>query len=282
MRIRKHKNGNEYLLAAGGVWVRNFTRPAPPIDINNFTSPEDRHRLIDNQLKNQLKSPLHLNAASMFYPSVCVVSDGYDFINKQALLKKLPQNVLVIGTNRSLAKWDVKNGRAMNYYLVNNPYQECMALLPSEHRYYPPCIASIRTYPEFLDLYRGQKFVYAPTPEETFSHRLSDVTCQLDEYRNPICAAISLAFRLRAARILLFCCDDSFPDERPGSEQLANGLWTYPQHRVPHSLIEGSLYWFAHQPHKTVKIGHHSSGPEYKYVPYIHEDGLSGFFTAEK
>jgi len=281
MRIKTHKNGNEYLLVSGGIWVRNYAKAAPPIDINNFTTQEDRHLLIENQLKNQAKELLQFDPASMFKPNICIISDGYDFENKQALLKSLPDDVLLIGTNRSLAKWDMKNGRAMGYYLVNNPYPECMAFMPSSHRYFPPCVASVRTYPEFMTLYRGQMFKYYPTFEEDFAQKASDRTYTLDDYRNPICAAISLAYKLRAVRILLFCCDDAFAGERPGAEQLANGLWMYPQHRTPHGLIEGSMYWFAHQPHKRVRIGHHSSGPDYAHVPYIPEEGLAAFFTTE-
>jgi hypothetical protein len=156
-----------------------------------------------------------------------------------------------------------------------------MAYLPTDHRYYPPCIASVRTWPDFLVRYRGPKHVYYPTFEENFKPKTKHASFYVDDYRNPICAAISIAYKLGAARILLFCCDDAFADERPAAEKLENGLWMYPQHKITHSLVEGSMYWFAHQPHKRVRVGDHSSGPNYRHVPYIPEEGLAAFFTAE-
>lgn len=280
-RVKRHKNGNEYVLVAGNIWIRNFAKAAPFIDINELTSASDRKILIENQLKNQSTATMQLDVDSLFRPNICIVSDGWKFSEKQKLLKSLPGDVTIIGTNKSLAKWDLKLGKTMSYYVVNNPYEACMSFLPSTHRYFPPCVSSIRTYPNFIESYHGEKFMYVPTFEEGFSQKVHMATCRLDDYRNPICAAISLAYRMKASKILLFCCDDSFADERPGVERLANGLWTYPQHLRSHAVIEGNLHWLAKQPHKTVKIGNHSSGPEYSRIPYIPEESLGGFFTEE-
>ena len=175
----------------------------------------------------------------------------------------------------------MKNNRPMNYYLVNNPYSECMSFLPTEHRYYPTCISSIRTNPDFILRYRGQKVKYYPTFEKTFSQTAKDARCSIDDYRNPICAAISVAYQMKATKILLFCCDDSFDGERPGAEKLKNGLWTYPQHLLANSLVEGNMYWLSHQPYKRIRIGLHSSGPECENLPYINEDSLCNFFESE-
>lgn len=281
MRIKKHANGNEYLLTEAGIWVRNFTRSATPVDINDFTSTSDRTRLLENQIKNEFSVTMQFDPDDEYHQSVCIVSDGYDFERKRHLLKALPANVTIIGTNRSLAKWDVAAGRDMDYYVVNNPYEQCMTYLPRTHRYYPKCVSSVRTFPEFLIRYRGPKMKYHPTYEENFKQRDVDAICNVDDYRNPICAAIGLAFKMRAAKILLFCCDDSFHDERPGAEKLHNGLWMYPQHRAVHSLVDGCTHWYTTQSYKRVRVGNHSSGPEYSQVGYIDEDGLNAFFTQE-
>lgn len=280
MRIKKHNNGNEYLMTTGGVWVRNFTKPAPPIDINQLTTIPDRTLLIENQIKNELTTSMQFDPNEEHHLAVCIVSDGYEFEKKRHLLKTLPENVAIIGTNRSLLKWDL-DGRAMDYYVVNNPYSQCMTYLPINYRNLPKCVASVRTFPEFLVRYRGPKVKYYPVCEEGFQQKSVDAMCYIDDYRNPICAAIGLAFRMRAVKILLFCCDDSFADERAGAEKLHNGLWMYPQHRTVYDLIDGNTHWYTTQQYKRVRIGNHSSGPEYNRVGYIEEDGLNAFFTRE-
>lgn len=280
MRIKKHNNGNEYLMVEAGLWVRNFTKPAPPIDINQFTSVHDRTILIENQLKNELSVSMQFDPNEEYRQNVCIVSDGYDFEKKRHLLKSLPNNVAIIGTNRSLLKWDTDSGRVMNYYVVNNPYEQCMTYLP-DRRNLPKCIASVRTFPEFLVRYRGPKIKYHPVYEEDFKPRSVEAVCYIDDYRNPICAAIGLAYKMGAVKILLFCCDDSFADERAGAEKLSNSLWMYPQHKTAYDLIDGNMYWYSNQQHRRVRIGNHSSGPEYNRVGYIKEDGLNAFFTKE-
>src|SRR5689334_6798561 len=155
MRIKKHKNGNEYLLTSGGVWVRNFTKHARPIDINSFTTPTDRKQIIANQLHNTSLGLMHIGTEKKTHFNVAIISDGYDFKNIQPILKTLPKDVIVIGVNKTLSKWEVPSGRPMNYYVVNNPYQECTRYLPQTHRYYPTCIASTKTSPEFLQRYLG-------------------------------------------------------------------------------------------------------------------------------
>lgn len=156
-----------------------------------------------------------------------------------------------------------------------------MTYLPTVWKNASKCVASIRTFPDFLVRYRGPKLKYYPVCEEGFRQRAVDAVCQIDDYRNPICAAIGVAYRMRAAKILLFCCDDSFADERAGAERLPNGLWMYPQHRTVFDLIDGNMHWYASQPYKRVRVGNHSSGPEYGRVGYIDEDGLNAFFTRE-
>lgn len=280
MRIKKHPNGNEYIMTRAGVWVRNFARPAPPVDINAFTSVEDRARLIENQIVNDSSVKMQFDPEEEYHPNVCIVSDGHDFRKKRHLLAALPENVVIIGTNRSLVNWDVDSNREMDFFVVNNPYEQCMAYLP-QHRYYPKCIASVRTYPDFLVRYRGPKMKYYPTYEENFRQRDVDAACHVDDYRNPICAALGIAHRMRAVRVLLFCCDDAFAEPRPAAEQLPNGLWMYPQHRTAHDTVEGYMHWYASQPHRRVRLGNHSSGPEYSRAGYIQEDRLNAFFTQE-
>jgi hypothetical protein len=281
MRIKKHSNGNEYLMTDNGVWVRNFTKRSNPVDINQFTTISDRTLLIENQLKNELITSMQFDPNEEYHQNVCIVSDGYDFANKRDLLKLLPANVTIIGTNRSLVKWDTESKRSMDYYVVNNPYEQCMTYLPASQKNLPKCLASIRTFPDFLTRYRGSKVKYYPVYEDGFKQHSVDAICHIDDYRNPICAAVGLAYRMGAVKILMFCCDDSFADERAGAEKLPNGLWMYPHHRTVSELVDGNMYWYTTQQYKRVRVGNHSSGPECNRVGYIEEDRLNAFFTKE-
>jgi hypothetical protein len=277
--IKKHKNKNLYYLTDDRMWVRDFTKISVPRDINNLIPVSDYDVILSNEMKNATLNIASIDAETIYAPNVIIVSDGHKFEEKQLILKDIPQkNVTIIGVNRSLAKW-ARHTR-LDWYLANNPYKECMSYLPS-FNYYPRCIVSSRVNPNFVMKYRsrlGVIYRYIPVSDEGFSsHYFQQPLYHVDDYRNPICAAISIAFRWGAQRVLLFCCDDAFEGERPGAVQLENSLWMYPQHRISQGLIDGSLYWLANQEIK-VKIANHSSGPEYSNAPYITEDQIVDFF----
>ena len=97
----------------------------------------------------------------------------------------------------------------------------------------------------------------------------------IDDYRNPVCAALGIAYRMNAKKIMLFCCDDSFVDERPAAEKLENGLWAYPQHKISYRIIDGIGYWLKE---KEIGIMNHSSGIKYVNIPYISQENLLNYF----
>jgi hypothetical protein len=267
MAIKKHKNRNEYILTTEGLWVRNFDKNLDPIDINNFTRPEDYQLLVENELKSKIFSMGNINSESFLWREVVVVSDGYDFEKKHLALESLPKKVKILGTNNSLTKWKIK--RPMDFYVVNNPYRECLNYLP-KHDYYPPCIVSSRTNNDFIRRYKMRRatvYKYDPVREENFS---TSKNGSIDDYRNPICAAISLAHKFGVEKLLLFTCDEVFADERPGADELENGLWMYPQHKISYSLIEGNLYWLSNS-ELPVEIGNYSDGPKIEYAENISE-----------
>ena len=210
-----------------------------------------------------------IDSERFHYENIIIVSDGYDFKSKQSILAKMPSNILIIGVNGSLVKWEILN-RSLNYYVVNNPYEECIRYLPKQSKILPKCIASVRTNYRFLQNYRGTKYRYYPVNEYNYT-ALGDkeTKWQIDDYRNAICAAIGLSYRFGASKILLFCCDNSFKDERPGAIKLDNGLWTYPQHKIAHELIDGNLYWLKNQPYKDISIGNFSNGLKYYNESYL-------------
>lgn len=279
MRIKKHSNGNLYILTPQNKWVRNFTKNnCSFIDINNNVSSNDFFTFLQNETKNNFQRYQWIDTEPIYHDKILIVSDGFGFEENHKILSSLPKDVAIIGVNGSLAKWNLNN-RSINYYVVNNPYKECMKFLPRNNKILPKCIASQRTYYEFLQAYKGMKYKYYPVNETNYATKgQKEVSWQVDDYRNPICAAIGLSYKFNVQKLLLFCCDDVFKDERSGALKLENNLWMYPQQEIAHGLIDGNLYWLKNQKYKKVITGDCSSGPKYKNATYINKEDIISFF----
>ena len=281
MIVKKHKNRNEYIVTPSGVWIRNFCKSnVAAIDINNLYDENEYHYILDNEFKN--KKFKFTEFEKKKYPNIVIISDGYDFKKKQEILAELPyKDVIIFATNGSLREWRLvgKNApikRSINWFVVNNPYPECKKFLPITHSYFPPCIASSRTNSQFIEQYKGDAILYQPAINENYSGNSSNMEGILDDYRNPICAAISLAYRFKVEKLLLFCCDYSFQDERPAAEKLDNGLWCYPQQKISQEIIDANLYWLQQS---GVKIADCSSGNKFKNAEYIRLEEVPNFFS---
>lgn len=276
-RIKKHPNRNEYVLAAD-VWVRNFTKSkVNALDINKHLSTNSDYTLyLENELENyQLDKP-DISNDSRQHDKIVIISDGYGF-DHHKLLAELPyKDVAIIAVNGALAKWQlIKNcekKRAINYYVVNNPYQECMAYLPTQHRFYPHCIASIRTRKDFIQQYRGEVFFYTPVMNENYAGYGSPaVSYHIDDYRNPVCAAIGLAYKFGVKKLALMFCNNGYEHERPGTIKQGN-VWQYPQQTLSQQLIEGNLYWLKNAGIQIASTANHA------YCEYIHSEEVINFF----
>jgi hypothetical protein len=280
MRIKK-SNKNKYVISKENIWVRDLCSDSKKVDINNLCHKENKLWL-ENEFENFKKSKLEFT--EMKYENIIICSDGYQWGDKQKIIGKIPNSIVkIIGTNGSLSKWKMVGDKAeikrtMSYYLVNNPYPECMAFLPKNHNYYPNIISSTRTYPKFLDKYRSQPYFYKPAEDLNYSGSFSSTNLQLDDYRNPICAAISLAWSLGVKKLILFCCDESFDEHREGSVKMNNNLYQYPQQIMSQNIIDKQLYWLKQN---NVEIFDHSSGIKYENAEYISEDEIYSFFSKE-
>ncbi len=273
MIIKNHLNKNDYLLVDNGLWVRDFTKKSVrPMDINDLIPKEEFDLLLDNEVKNHAKLLQRIDTESLSCTKIIIVGDGYDFENKQKLLEKLP-DITIMGINDVLVNWHIN--RLINYYIINNPFEDCLNYLPTKQNY-AKCIASTRTCSSFIDKLKGIIYEYSPVTNKVFGGLKSDAEYFIDDYRNAACAAIGLAFRFNVKRLLLFGCDDVFKDQRPGSEILSNKMYIYPQQKISHKLIDGNFYWLKQT--GTV-IGCHSSYPEYKQANYITESDISRFFV---
>ena len=188
--------------------------------------------------------------------------------------KVFRNDVIIIGTNDTLREWHIR--KIMHYYIANNPYPDCMYLIPQNPVIFPKLIASTRTHPGFIDKMQTLTYVYAPTPDAHYSGIKSEANYFIDDYRNPICAAIVLAYHFGVKKLMSFCCDDVYEEKRPSTEQLNNGLWMYPQQKIAHNLIDGNLYWLRSG---GINIAHHCCGPEYNNAIYVADDSIVNFFT---
>lgn len=279
IRIKKHKK-NEYLMAEG-VWIRNPYLKASPLDLNDMAS-RDMDAFIENETSNLSVDHIKLDEFDdQPMERVVICSDGYMWKERQTVLAQIPNSkVKVIGVNGSLAKWDMvgslsEKKRVMSHYLLNNPYRECMSYLPKRHRYFPSLIASTRTFHGFFEHYKEKPKFYKPTADAKYSGIPRDGCMNLDDYRNPICAAISYCVRKRVKKLAFLCCDESFGDERPASEKMANGLYQYPQQIKSQRIIDAQLHWLKLA---GVEVADCSSGVKYQNAEYISPEELPSFF----
>jgi hypothetical protein len=279
IRIKK-QNKNEYIYAEG-LWIRNPYINVNPLDLNDMFR-EEIGLFLGNETKNLSLPCLHsdeFNDSAM--ENVVICSDGHDWERAQEILAEIPnKNVKVIGINGSLKKWNMVAGlsekkRVMSAYFVNNPYKECLSYLPNRHRYYPSLVASTRTNPEFISGYLEKPTFYRPTNDGKYSGIPRDGCVVLDDYRNPLCGAISYCVRKRVKKLALFCCDEAFTEERPGSEKMENGLFQYPQQIMSQKVVDAQLHWLRSA---GVQVADSSSGIEYKNATYIKNEELPSFF----
>lgn len=117
-------------------------------------------------------------------------------------------------------------------------------------------------------------YLYSPAKDQYYAGIIGN-SVRIDDYRNPICASISLAYKFRVQKMLLLGCDDSFSGSRSGAIQLPNQLWTYPQHLQSHDLIDANLYWLRQ---KEINVGYNSHGPKFENAAYISAEDVRGFF----
>ena len=264
-RIKKIKNNQFVKTENYDFWVRNFcSYSAPYVDINSTTKQSEYFLFLKNEFYNNKKRYSWIDSENIYHPTIVIISDGFDFENAQKALQDCDDQICIVGVNGSLKKW--KNNKSLNYYVVNNPYDECLNYLPASNKTLPKCIASNKTNHIFLERYNGIKYKYYPTNEEkvNFGNTRENVY-QVDDYRNPICASINLAYRFRCKKLLLLSCDDSFTEEKPGSIKLENELYCYPQQIMASEIIDSCLYWIK----DNIEIKYYSHSKKLKNAEYI-------------
>ena len=277
-RIKKHSNRNHYLHIGDNLWVRNpGIVGVPYADINQLTAAADHSTLLRNELVNDRMKYPWVDSEKLQSEKAVIISDGFDFAEHHAKIADLPKDVDIFAVNGALIKWTSKK-RSPSFYVINNPYTEAMHYLPKTN--FVKCIASARTNFEFLQKYNGTKYRYYPAGDNRFCGMDSkDCLYRIDDYRNPVCAAINLLYRFGVKKLMLAFCDEVFTDERPGSIVGDNGKSYYPQHLTANNLIDGNLFWLKRN--NGCKVGQHTVGPKLKAATYIPLEDIAQFFQGK-
>jgi hypothetical protein len=277
-RLKKHANKNQYLHVGDDLWVRNpGVSGVPYKDINRLLSTADYPLILKNEQWSMRAKYPWIDTENLSVNKAVIVSDGFDFESGHEQIAALPKDVLIFAVNGSLSKWK-STKRSPNFYVVNNPYSEAQSYLPRSTT--TKCIASTRANSEFLKGYTGMKYRYCPSSDAWYCGvENRDCKYKIDDYRNPVCAAINLLHKFGVQKLALAFCDEAFDEQRQGSEQSEDGKWYYPQHLTANKLIDGNLYWLSQN--NGCKTVQHSVGPKLKVATYIPLEDLSRFFQGK-
>jgi hypothetical protein len=280
--IKKHSNKNHYLSTPEGIWVRDFTTSGLPyLDLNSgLFDGKDYQTIVNNELKNKLVRIPQFQEEGFAYDTVCIMSDGYQAKEKIKQLETADRRTCLIAINHVLDVWSPTSRRIIDFYVTNNPYPAAMNCFPKAlpKQKLPRLIASTRTNSDFIRKYPAIKYFYTPVPDKSFGMTTkSDL--MIDDYRNPVCAALVLAFHMKAKKIVLFCCDDCFPQERAGGIPAREGMWMYPSHLKANHIIDACCFWLKK---RKVEVIDHSSGPVYQNASYIEIEKVADYLGGNK
>jgi hypothetical protein len=254
--VRFHNSGNQYALSdSKKIWIRNFgVLHANPLDINSLYSEDEIKIIINNELVNNYHKNSSYEPENLADKNVFIVSDGYGFEKSFEMINSLEiKNSYIILTNNSLKLWEIKK-YLPSLFVVNNPYKDCLANI--NKKIFPRLLASSKTYPEFFKNYnfKAGLYIYHSTPQINYQAPVkNDYSNYIDDYRNPICAALINCFYGNAKKIYLMSCSDGYKEERHGS-YLVNNVYQYPQQTLADEIINLNIFWYlANKPQTTIK-----------------------------
>lgn len=241
VQIKKTSDRAKYVLSGDAGWVRDFTGNHGVILSDVYDTNSVRVAVANESANRTYNLPM-IDRESIVSPHVVVVSDGTDL---QAVLPLVnvfsKQKTLIVGVNNSLSSQEF----FPHYYISNHQGEESLSLIPKQ-RVLPNLIASCRANSSFVRKYRqrgGVAFIYVPTPSRQFSSNLFKSNFTIDDYRNPICAAINLAYRWNAIKLTLLAPHDFYAESKAGTQKIRNGVNIYPQQKTAHNYVDGCLYW---------------------------------------
>ena len=274
LSIKRHKNRNEYALT-DNFWVRNFNSPdVKPIDINRLFEENELKYVLDNEIKNSKMGIPLLSKDTASINNLIIISDGYGFKDHQKI-KKLKENFKILVINHALRFWE--STQFPSLMLMNNSTDMAMSAMPMGQM--PQLIASRRTHHPFLRGYQNNMYMYDPVPDEFYqSSTAKDSPAYLDDYRNPICAAISFANFLNVQNIFLLGCSYAYGENRPGTIKVGENAYQYPQQQLGDKIIDLNLFWYKFG-NKNRQIFHIGLENSYKFSKYLKFEDFLGIIS---
>ena len=238
--IRIDDSRNEYI-KVDDLWIRNYTKQnVISKDLNSLYEEEELKTIIENEIKNSKVGSPNLLEENFQYENVLIISDGLGFDEHKKLLDNLNPNFCVIAVNSAMTFWE--STRFPDFFLVNNPFESIFAQTLKSG--WPKLIASRRTNNKFITNYRNIKYFYDPTCNQKYQSPVAKKSSNhIDDYRNPICAALGCAWNFGAKNIVLAYCSNAYKKERPGCEQVDTEAWCYPQQILANKIINSYLFW---------------------------------------
>ena len=269
--VKRHKNRNEYALTEN-FWVRNFNSPdVKPTDVNRLFEENELKNVLDNEIKNSKMGIPVLTKDLANIENLIIVSDGFRF-NEHKKIIKLKENFKILVLNHAMRFWE--SPQFPSFMLMNNSTDMAMSAMPLGQM--PQLIVSRRTYHQFLRAYQNNMYLYDPVPDEYYqSSTAKDSPAYLDDYRNPICAAISFANFINVRNIFLFGCSYSYGQNRPGTIQVAENAFQYPQQQLGDKIIDLNLFWYKFG-NKNRQIFHVGLENSYKFSKYLRFEDFLG------
>jgi len=273
--VKNLHKGNQYLNVEKNIWVRNFTiNNVSPIDINNLIKEEEIKTFINNELTNNMLNISKFETKDLRNKNVFIISDGFGFDDINEILQNINiENKFIILTNNSLRKWN--NFDVLpDLFIENNPYKNALNNINS--RIFPNCLLSNRIYPEFINMYKYKNIhFYNPTPSLNFNSQSStDISNYLDDYRNPICAALNYCFLCNAENINLLYCSEGMDKEKPASFLHNDGIhYQYNQNKSADEIINGMIFWYRKNKRHS-NIFYHGLDKSFKFGSYIKKEDL--------
>lgn len=277
MHIKTLKNKNQYIKTNSGIWVRNFLlKNVPYLDINNLISANEYKQILENEVANNSDRSPNINTEDFYHPNLIIVSDGFGFetICKQ-VLNDLPSEVTIIGTNGVLKKWPLVD-RDLDYYVANNPSADIMKDFPKKS-ITAKGIFSTRTYHEFVEEYDNVKYFYTPVSSKNYSGLSNDYGIKIDDYRNPLAAAVRLAHIFKSEKICLLCCDDVLKEKRIEAEKMGD-FWVFPQQKAAHEVIDANIFWLNKNSRLDVSVIYNSCAMPFVNAKFCEQDKIKEFF----
>lgn len=273
LTFKKHKNSNEYM-RSGNYWIRNFYGEClKPKDVNNFYYNVDIKSIINNEMKNSnMRHPYLESELFRKYKKTIIFSDGFGFDENHKLFERISPDTLCISVNQAARFW---NAAAFpDFLLINNPDEICLTGMPTSR--FPVLIASRKTCNKFLQNYKNLIYIYDSVSDDYYESQVSKSSeFHLDDYRNPICAAISLASKFVRGDIYLAFCSTAYKEKKDGMSKIEDGVFQYEPQTVADQLVDGNLFWYRIG-NKNSKIFHTGVKNSFKFSTYIDPSEMCG------